>query len=178
MNTTDFSSSLRLERVDPRSPLAARLIADLSAELGARYNYDGAGHFKPEDALGPGACFIAASLDDRPAGCGALRPFVLPEPGYTYFGQEGQAGPVPGVGEVKRMYVAPELRGLRIAQRILEALEAAGREFGYHTLVLETGILQPEAIRLYQRFGFTPIPLFPPYAQRDNSLCFEKSLIA
>jgi putative acetyltransferase len=151
---------LRLTLEDPRSPAAARLITALTEEIRAIYpGDDGTAHFSVEDVLVPGGGFVVAWLDEAPVGCGALRPF-------------GQ----PGVGEIKRMYVAPHARGQRIGQRILEKLEELAREFGCHTLRLETGTLQPESIRLYERMRFYPIPCYPPYEESEFALCFEKRL--
>jgi putative acetyltransferase len=151
---------LRLTFEDPRSPAAVRLIADLTAEISAIYpGDDGTAHFSTDDVLGPGGGFVVAWLNDDPVGCGALRPF-------------GE----PGVGEIKRMYVAPHARGQRIGAQILEKLEELARGFGFHTLKLETGTLQPESIRLYQRMGFYSIPCYPPYQESELALCFEKRI--
>jgi hypothetical protein len=39
-----------------------------------------------------------------------------------------------------------------------------------------TGDRQPDAVRLYEREGYTPIPIFPPYEELPFSRCFEKVL--
>jgi len=79
-------------------------------------------------------------------------------------------------GELKRMYVAPEARGLGLGRRLLVELEAQARDLGYVALVLETGDLQPEALGLYRSSGYERIPCYPPYDSRALSLCFEKRL--
>jgi putative acetyltransferase len=79
-------------------------------------------------------------------------------------------------GEVKRMYVVPEARGLGLGRRLLEELESQARLLGYTRLVLETGDRQPEALGLYASAGFERIPCYPPYDSRALSLCFEKRL--
>jgi len=40
--------------------------------------------------------------------------------------------------------------------------------------VLETGLRQPEAIALYTKSGYNPIPNYGQYAGMENSRCFEK----
>ncbi len=143
---------------DPRCEAAATLIKALSADIHARYPHeDGASDFHPEQVLGPGGAFVIAWDGDLPVGCGALRPAEA------------------GVGEIKRMYVAPSHRGRRIGQEILNKLEEAAQAFGYCALKLETGLLQPEAIRLYERCGYRRFPCYPPYND-EESVCFWKEL--
>jgi putative acetyltransferase len=79
-------------------------------------------------------------------------------------------------GELKRMYVVPELRGRGLGRLLLVELEQAARRLGYRSVVLETGDLQPEALGLYETSGYERIPCYPPYDSRALSLCFEKSL--
>ena len=43
-------------------------------------------------------------------------------------------------------------------------------------LVLETGDQQPDAIRFYEREGFTRIPNFGHYVDSELSLCYERVL--
>lgn len=78
--------------------------------------------------------------------------------------------------EVKRMYVLPEYRGQGIAVLILEALEDWTRESGIHSCILETGINQPEAIRLYEKCGYERIPNYGQYEGVEASYCFRKNL--
>lgn len=78
--------------------------------------------------------------------------------------------------EVKRMFVLPEHRGRGIAGNVLTALEQWAAELGYACCRLETGLMQPEAIRLYQKSGYTVIPNYGPYVGVENSVCMEKWL--
>jgi carbonic anhydrase len=66
-----------------------------------------------------------------------------------------------GVAELKRMYVAPEARGLGLGDRLLRAAVAAARELGAHRLWLETSsTLMRSAFRLYEAAGFQPGPAY------------------
>jgi ribosomal protein S18 acetylase RimI-like enzyme len=56
----------------------------------------------------------------------------------------------------------------------LTALEKLASQYGYNTLRLETGTRQPEAISLYESFGFHRIPPYGRYVGDPLSLCFEK----
>lgn len=78
--------------------------------------------------------------------------------------------------EVKRMYTLPEYRGKGIAMLVLRELENMARELGYESCILETGLRQPEAIRLYEKCGYRLIPNYGQYEGMANSVCFEKLL--
>ena len=74
------------------------------------------------------------------------------------------------------MYVRPRYRGLGLAKRMLNHLEAYTRAHGIDLLRLETGVHQREAIGLYERMGFYRIPPFGNYTNDPLSLCYEKRL--
>lgn len=71
-----------------------------------------------------------------------------------------------GVGEIKRMYVSPEMRGRGVARLLLGGLEALGRDLGYGALRLDTGPEQPHARALYLSAGYLEIDDYNanPYA--------------
>lgn len=139
---------------------ASALIHELNNELNALYDtMGGTGEFDPADVAVPRACFMVAWWDGVAVGCGAIRPMA----------DERYA-------EVKRMYVRPAFRGRGISRRILATLEEQARTFDYRYLQLETGILQPEAIGLYESVGFYRIPNFGVYVEDKMSVCYEKAL--
>ena len=78
--------------------------------------------------------------------------------------------------EVKRMFVSPEGRNKGIGTLILSELESWASELSYTKCILETGKKQPEAIRLYDKNGYTLIPNYGQYAGIANSVCFEKNI--
>jgi len=78
--------------------------------------------------------------------------------------------------EIKRMYVKPEFRGTGIANLVLTELETWAVEEGFVHAILETGINNPEAIRFYQKQGYTTIPNYPPYAGNPNSICMAREI--
>jgi ribosomal protein S18 acetylase RimI-like enzyme len=150
---------LIITAIDPREAAAAVLIAGLTEELARRYDEeDGSGNFQPADALGPRSGFVVGTIDGRPVACGAYRSMG------------------PDVAEIKRMYVEPQYRGRGLGRRILDDLEARARRDGYVTVRLETGILQPEAIRLYESAGYRRIESYGIYPGNPRSVCFEKAL--
>jgi GNAT superfamily N-acetyltransferase len=63
-----------------------------------------------------------------------------------------------GVGEVKRMYTAPEARGRGHGRRLLAGLEEAARALGYTRLRLDTAAGMAAALSLYRAAGYRDIP--------------------
>jgi putative acetyltransferase len=139
---------------------ARRLVGALDAELSLLYEPEQrfGPNLKPEH-LSPGqGTFLVARADGKAIGCGALRRLEVT------------------TGEVKRMYVEPEVRGRGVAKQILDRIESAAAELGIHRLVLETGVHQKDAIALYARAGFRPIPCWGVYAGSPTSICLEKMI--
>jgi GNAT superfamily N-acetyltransferase len=66
-----------------------------------------------------------------------------------------------GAAELKRMYVAPEARGLQLGEDLLLAAVDAARRLGARRIWLETSsVLMPSAFRLYEAAGFAPGPAY------------------
>jgi len=107
----------------------------------------------------PEATFWVARIDGDIVGCCALV----------------DAGD--GTAEIKRMFVDPAARGLSVARKLMETLEAAASEKRFEAIRLETGIYQPEAIALYRRFGYLEIAAFGGYQPDPLSLFMEKRLV-
>lgn len=82
------------------------------------------------------------------------------------------------LGEVKRMYTLPEVRGQRIGSRLLQRVEALAAEKGIGRLVLETGEAPgfEEAWRVYERGGFTVCGAVLDYPDSGYSRFYEKML--
>ena len=152
------------------SPAATALITALNTELAASYSEPGATHFRLDpDEVAPGAgCFLVVRRGGVPIGCGAVRALrdnaSLRELGV-------------GVGELKRMYVAPEARGQGIGHALVLRLEQEARALGLTRLVLETGTRQEAALALYRRLGFTDIAPYGEYVLSPaTSVCLAKLL--
>ncbi|MFD7022526.1 GNAT family N-acetyltransferase [Promicromonospora sukumoe] len=134
-----------------------RLRSDMHAELAARY---GIPDQETEKPTAESVSVFLVARDDQGAatGCGALQ--LLND----------------DTAEIKRMYVAPEVRGSGVAKGILRALENAARELGATTLVLSTGPEQPDAIRFYQREGYQSFAGYGPYVGHPMAQCFTRRL--
>lgn len=82
------------------------------------------------------------------------------------------------LGEVKRMFTDPAVRGQRVGSRLLDAIVALARSKGLPTLMLETGTGDgmAEAHRLYTRSGFVARGPFLDYPDSEWSAFFEMPL--
>jgi GNAT superfamily N-acetyltransferase len=81
-----------------------------------------------------------------------------------------------GSGELKKVWVDDEARGAGAARALLAAIEEDARAAGLTSVVLQTGIRQPEAVTLYLSAGYRPIAPFGPYTDDFLSLLFGKDL--
>ncbi|MEO8440616.1 MAG: GNAT family N-acetyltransferase [Spartobacteria bacterium] len=143
------------------APETARLMRELWDDLSGRYPETGAPELPPNEIEGERSGFLLAWMNGAAVGCGAYRPFSEEEP---------------EVVEIKRMYVEPRFRRRGVSRALLAALEQHARESGHTSARLETGVRQPEAIRLYETSGFHRIEPYGRYRDDPLSVCFEKSL--
>ena len=74
------------------------------------------------------------------------------------------------------MYVEPRARGRGIAQAVVQRLETIAWDRGYATVLLESGIFQPEACALYERVGYVRRGSYGEYVDNEYSVFFEKQL--
>lgn len=142
----------------PDQPEVVAFFAASEAYMGNLYPAE-SNHFAPvETLLQPNVRFFVARTGGRAVGCGSI------------------VKASDGTAEIKRMWVDPAARGLKLGRRILDKLERAARSDSVTALRLETGIHQPEAIGLYRRAGFIEIPPFADYQPDPLSLFMEKRL--
>lgn len=149
---------MKIEQVRWDNTDAVALRARQRAEIAERYGTPDSEPGVPPSHADIAAFFVAYEDDGSAVGCGGLRALGA------------------GIGEIKRMYVAPASRGSGVATEILLALEEWARVQGWSSLRLETGDAQPDAVRFYTRSGYEPIPAFGAYAESANSHCFERPL--
>ena len=83
-----------------------------------------------------------------------------------------------GLGEVKRMFTLPEVRGQRVGSRLLQRLEELARAKGISRLVLETGEAPgfEAAYRVYERGGFIVCGAVLDYPDSGFSRFYEKKI--
>jgi GNAT superfamily N-acetyltransferase len=91
-----------------------------------------------------GVVQLVSEVDGEPIGSAILTPY--------------------GSGEIKlsKLFLKPEFRGLGLGRELLERSEAEARERGYQRISLRTRERYAEAVRLYERAGWTRGPDQPP----------------
>jgi DNA-binding MarR family transcriptional regulator/GNAT superfamily N-acetyltransferase len=79
-------------------------------------------------------------------------------------------------GEIKRMWIDPEFRGLGLGRRLLVTVEERAEVLGCTTVVLDTNETLDEAIAMYERAGYSRVERYNdnPYAHH----WFSKALHA
>jgi len=84
------------------------------------------------------------------------------------------------IGELKRMYIRPAYRGKGYGKALLQQLLQKAKEFGYHSIYLDTGRFMTTAHNLYSFFGFIERNEYPeteiPPQLRSQWLFMEKTL--
>jgi putative acetyltransferase len=149
---------LHIGREDPRKPDVSGLIRELDQMFEALYPAESNHLLDIETLAGPDIRFFVVRREHEAVGCGAL--WIHAD-----------------YGEVKRVYVKPGARRLKLGRLIMERLEEEGRKLKLRWLRLETGIHQPEALGLFSSAGFSLCGAFGDYRQDDpNSVFMEKRI--
>src|SRR5215469_8804858 len=154
------AASIEFAESDPRSAEADGCLQRYYAELAARFSNGFELH--ADDAppaevfLPPAGRMLVARLFGEAVGCGGIRTLE------------------PGVGEIKRMWLSPGVRGLGLGRRLLAELERTAAALKLRAIRLDTNGSLAEALRLYRESGYREIARYNdnPYAQH----WFEKSL--
>lgn len=90
----------------------------------------------------PKGMFYLVRVDGQLAGMGGLR--------YLWH----------GATEIKRVYVRPQFRGMKLGEQIFARLLADAASFGYTSAYLDTGLFMTAAHRLYEKHGFADCPAY------------------
>ena len=150
--------------VDPRVAEIRRLVRELDDYMLGLYPAESNHLVDIETLARPEVRFFAAFVEDAALGCGAI------------MRREG-ARESEAYCEVKRIYVAPQGRGLGLGKLLLRHLEEETLAAGCRLMRLETGVHQPEALALFAAAGFAACGHFGDYPVDDPlSVFMEKRL--
>jgi len=140
------AASLKITPVDPEHPDAQYCLAEYVAELNRRsargFDPSVGATALPHEVRPPAGQFYVAYLHGEPIGCGAVK----------------HHSDAPA--EIKRMWIAPQARGLGLGRRLLETLEACARTGGARFAYIETSAVLTEALSLYRSTGWVEVPPF------------------
>lgn len=143
---TGQDDQLTIDVVEPTSDGAQHCLREYFAELDRRmatgFDPDAALPLPMDELRPPAGLFLVAHLRHEPIGCGGLH----------FMGE--------GVTEIKRMWVAPEARGLGVGRRLLHDLIDRAATHRTTLLRLDTNAALTQAIAMYRATGFTEVPAF------------------
>ncbi|CND99850.1 Histone acetyltransferase HPA2 and acetyltransferase [Yersinia rohdei] len=150
--------NIEICQTDRFLPELITLITQLDAYQAALYPTQ-SNHAESIDKLKQIKTYIyIAKLESNIVGCAIL---ALPETPFP---------------EVKRVFVCADYRGRGIATLLMMALLEKAKALNLKHIYLETGIYQPEAIKLYQRLGFDFISEYGHYQYDPLSVYMMKLL--
>jgi putative acetyltransferase len=145
-----------IKKQEPTSPEVRMMMDALWGEIQTRYGFTAPNPVNPESfAVKNAGCWIAW-VDGAPVGGVALEPLTS------------------GEMELDMMYVKPSFRGTNVAHQLIQAAEQHAKANGFHIIKLRAGAPQPEALRFYEKEGYTRIPVFGKWVFDDTAICFAK----
>jgi len=136
---------------------ARRCLDAYIAELAQRFEngFEG-GSFGTADMTPPVGWLLLARLEGEAVGCGALKRLDAT------------------TGEIKRVWVSPAARGMGVAARLMDRLEALALEIGCRRVLLDTNRTLTEAKAMYLKRGYHEIGRYNDNPYADH--WFEKLL--
>lgn len=124
----------------PSHPDAARLLNAFYQEQLGRYGFaDPVETSSSEHASG--GVFVVMYQNALPAGCG----------GYRWFDRAA------ATVEIRKLYVTPQERGRGAGRALLAWLERHAAAAGARRAILETGVRNSAALRLFTSAGYQPV---------------------
>ncbi|WOC31775.1 MULTISPECIES: GNAT family N-acetyltransferase [Caproicibacterium] len=148
---------IRIAAEDIQSEDARLLIDELSMVLLQMTGSDGRSTFCYTDMADARSVFaVARDAQGNPLGCGALRRW-----------SEDTA-------EIKRMYARKNAQG--VGSKLIAFLEQSAQNFQFERVQLQTRVVNQNAVRFYERNGYSQIPNYGIYEHLSEAICFQKEL--
>lgn len=141
-------------------PDAVRLLHAFYDDQVSRYGFAESVDLNPTEYAPPSGAFAIVYHHGRPVGCGCFRWFPAR----------------PDTVEIKKTYLEPDLRGRGAGRALLAWLEQHAARAGAKQVILETGIRNTAALRLFTADGFRPIPSYVPGRPTEINRAFIKTL--
>jgi DNA-binding MarR family transcriptional regulator/GNAT superfamily N-acetyltransferase len=154
------AASVHITPIDPEHPDAQYCLAEYVAELNRRstrgFDPSVGATALPHEVRPPAGQFFVAYRQGEPIGCGGVKHHAN------------------APAEIKRMWIAPQARGLGLGRRLLDTLEACAGQGGAEVARIETSAALIEALSLYRSTGWEEVPPFNDEPFADH--WFEKEL--
>lgn len=144
----------------PGHPDASRLLRAFYAEQVGRYGFADPVELSTCDYTAPNGVFVVAYHGAVPLGCG----------GYRWF------DPATRTVEIKKAYILPEARGLGGGRALLSWLERHAIAAGARRAILETGVNNTAALRLFTSAGYRPVDRYVEGRDPQINRAFARSL--
>jgi DNA-binding MarR family transcriptional regulator/GNAT superfamily N-acetyltransferase len=153
------AASVDITPIDPEHPDAQYCLAEYVAELNRRstrgFDPSVGATALPHEVRPPAGQFFVAYLQGEPIGCGAVKHHAN------------------APAEIKRMWIAPQARGLGLGRRLLDTLEACAKAGGARVAHIETSAVLSEALSLYRSNGWIEVQPFNDEPFADHWLMKE-----
>ena len=150
-------SQITIRLTDPHDPQATALLKASHALMQELFEPEDSHYLEISDLCADQIRFFAAWRDDLALGCIAL-------------------ANMGDYGEIKSLFVSPDVRGTGTGALLLDHLEAEARSQNISHLRLETGDTLHAAHRLYRRAGYIACGPFGNYVESPASVFMEKHL--
>ena len=141
-------------------PDAVLLLGSFYDEQLGRYGFAESVDLDGAEYGPPNGIFVVVYQHGLPVGCG----------GYRWY--RSQRGTV----EIKKTYLRAELRGSGIGRALLIWLERHAAAAGAEQVILETGVRNTAALRLFSGAGYRPVPSYVSGRLPEINRAFTKVL--
>lgn len=154
------ASRIETSERSPAHTDAARLLHAFHTEQVNRYGFADPIDLRPGDYAPPHGVFAVVYEEHRPVGCG----------GYRWFDRAAHTV------EVKKVYVTPAARGHGLGRALLAWLERHAVAAGAERVLLETGVRNTAALRLFAAAGYEPVGGYVAGRDPQINRAFARSL--
>jgi GNAT superfamily N-acetyltransferase len=146
------AGSIQIAERPAGHPDSARMLGAFHAEQVGRYGFADPVDLSPGEYAPPDGVFAVVYRGSRPVGCG----------GYRWFDRSSQTV------EIKKVYVVPVARGAGAGRALLSWLERHAVAAGARRAILETGVRNTAALRLFMAAGYQRVDSY--VAGRDPEI--------